>query len=143
MAMEQWELESRMELEELLSTYYKLGDSAKLTDQAGLFEPDGTVELYNRATFVGREAIAKGYSGLNSNHVAEPGVTYIRHFSSNYTIQFQSKTDATGDGYWMVLNNHGPSTWGRCRDQYRRADENGPWRFVYRLVRGDPAAAQH
>ena len=51
-------------------------------------------------------------------------------------MQFQSPTEATGDGYWLLLNNAGLSTWGRCRDQYRRAD-GGPWQFVRRLVRGD------
>ena len=84
-------------------------------------------------------AIANAYRGLNQNHVAEPDVTYIRHFSSNYTVQFQSQTEATGDGYWLLLNNHGLSTWGRCRDSYRRG-EDGTWRFVHRLVRGDPAS---
>ena len=71
--------------------------------------------------------------------MAEPGVSYIRHHSSNYTITFQGPNDATGDGYWLLLNNHGLSTWGRCRDQYRRTD-GGPWRFVHRLVRSDPQA---
>jgi hypothetical protein len=136
--MESWELEAREELHELLATYYKLGDSAKLQEQAALFEPDGTVELYGRATLVGRDAIANGYKGLNEKHVAEPGVSYIRHFSSNYTLQFQSRTEATGEGYWLLLNNHGLSTWGRCRDRYRRNGE-GRWQFVHRLVRGDPA----
>jgi hypothetical protein len=137
--MEQWEVTARQELAELLAQYYKLGDSAKLAEQAALFEPDGTVELYGRATFVGREAIANGYRGLNQNHVAEPGVTYIRHFSSNYTLEFQSQNEASGDGYWLLLNNHGLATWGRCRDRYRR-QEGGKWQFVHRLVRGDEKA---
>ena len=137
--MESWELQAREELDDLLATYYKLGDSGKITEQAGLFEPDGVVELYGRGEFHGREAIANAYRGLNQNHVAEPDVTYIRHFSSNYTVQFQSQTEATGDGYWLLLNNHGLSTWGRCRDSYRRG-EDGTWRFVHRLVRGDAAS---
>jgi hypothetical protein len=138
--MELWELQAREELHELLATYYKLGDSGKIVEQAGLFEPDGVVELYGRGTFTGRDAIVEAYTGLNRDHVADPRLTYIRHHSSNYSLQFQSPTEATGDGYWLLLNNAGLSTWGRCRDRYRRADE-GPWRFVYRLVRGDPQIA--
>ena len=138
--MQSWELEAREELRDLLAVYYKLGDSGKIVEQAALFEPDGVVELYGRGTFVGREAIVQAYTGLNRDHVADPSLTYIRHHSSNYTVQFQSPTDATGDGYWLLLNNAGLSTWGRCRDQYRRAG-GGPWRFVRRLVRGDPQSA--
>ena len=137
--MELWELMAREELRDLLATYYKLGDSGRVVEQAALFEPDGVVELYGRGKFVGREAIATAYQGLSEKHTSEPDVTYIRHHSSNYIVQFQGENDATGDGYWLLLNNHGLSTWGRCRDQYRRAD-GGPWQFVWRLVRGDPAS---
>ncbi|HLY82639.1 MAG TPA: nuclear transport factor 2 family protein [Acidimicrobiales bacterium] len=134
--MELWELEAREELRDLLATYYKLGDSGKLKEQAALFEPDGVVELYGRGTYVGREAIAEAYGGLNRDHVADSSVTYIRHHSSNYTVEFQSRTEASGEGYWLLLNNNGLFSWGRCRDQYRRAD-GGPWQFARRLVRGD------
>src|SRR5437764_117187 len=76
LAMETWELEAREVLDDLLATYYKLGDSGRIPEQAGLFEPDGVVELYGRGEFVGREAIINAYRGLNDNHVAEPDVTY-------------------------------------------------------------------
>lgn len=137
--MESWELEAREELRELLAAYYKLGDSGRLEDQAALFEPDGVVELYGRGEFVGRQAIVSAYRDLNQNHVADPAVTYIRHFSSNYTLEVTSTTEATGEGYWLLLNNRGLASWGRCRDWYRRSDD-GPWRFSRRLVRGDPTA---
>jgi hypothetical protein len=136
--MEAWELEAREEIHDLLARYYKLGDGGRIEEQAGLFEPDGVVELYGRGEFVGRQAIIGAYKGLNEGHVADPAITYIRHFSSNYTIDFQSRTEATGDGYWLLLNNRGLDRWGRCRDWYRRADD-GAWRFARRLVRGDPA----
>jgi SnoaL-like domain len=132
-----WELEAREELRELLATYYRLGDSGRIAEQAGLFEPDGVVELYGRGEFVGRDAIIGAYQGLNENHVADPAITYIRHFSSNYSLQVASPNEATGEGYWLLLNNRGPASWGRCRDWYRRSD-TGPWRFARRLVRGDP-----
>lgn len=137
--MDLWEIEARQELADLLAQYYKLGDSGRIEEQAGLFEPDGVVELHGRGEFVGREAIAGAYRGLNENHVADPAITYIRHFSSNYTLELKSFTEATGDGYWLLLNNRGLATWGRCRDWYRRSDR-GPWRFARRLVRGDPPA---
>jgi hypothetical protein len=86
---------------------------------------------------VGRDAIVAAYTGLNENHVADPDITYIRHFSSNYTIQFDSRDEAHGSGYWLLLNNRGLSTWGRCRDHYRRGESG--WAFARRLVRGDPA----
>lgn len=135
--MEAWELEAREELHELLATYYRLGDSGRIEEQAALFEPDGVVELHGRGEFVGREAIVGAYRGLNENHVSDPAVTYIRHFSSNYTLEVASRTDATGEGYWLLLNNRGLAGWGRCRDRYRRID-GGPWRFARRLVRTDP-----
>src|SRR4051812_13214147 len=71
--MELWELEAREELRQLLTTYYRLGDSGRIAEQAALFEPDGVVELYGRGTFVGPDAIAAAYKGLNENHVADPG----------------------------------------------------------------------
>ena len=135
--MELWELAAREELRELLTAYYRLGDSGKIVEQANLFEPDGVVELHGRGTYVGRDAIVAAYTGLNENHVADPGVTYIRHHSSNYALAFDSPTEASGDGYWLLLNNHGLATWGRCRDRYR-CGEDGRWRFVHRHVRSDP-----
>jgi hypothetical protein len=137
MAMEQWEIEAREELHELLATYYRCGDDGRIEEQAALFEPDGVVELYGRGEFVGRDAIVRAYRGLNENHVADPAITYIRHFSSNYTIQFDSHDEAHGSGYWLLLNNRGLATWGRCRDHYRRGETG--WAFARRLVRGDPA----
>ena len=106
--MELWELEAREELRDLLATYYKLGDSGKLKDQAALFEPDGVVELYGRGTFVGRDAIVAAYTGLNRDHVADPSLTYIRHFSSNYTVQFHSPTEASGEGTKLTHLGHRP-----------------------------------
>jgi hypothetical protein len=61
--METGEFQAGEVLDDLLSTYYKLGDSAKLNAQAALFEPDGVVELHGRGEFVGREAIANAYRG--------------------------------------------------------------------------------
>lgn len=136
--METWEIEARLELAELLATYYRLGDSGRIEEQAALFEPDGVVELYGRGEFVGRQAIVGAYRGLNEDHVADPEITYIRHFSSNYTLELPSPTEANGQGYWLLLNNRGLATWGRCRDWYRRSS-GGPWMFARRLVRGDQA----
>lgn len=137
--MELWEIEARLELADLLAMYYKLGDAAKLVEQANLFEPDGVVELYGRATLNGRDGIVKGYSGLTSGHKSDEAITHIRHFSSNYTLSFQSQTEASGDGYWVVVDDRGLSQWGRCRDRYRKGDD-GRWRFTWRLVRRDPDA---
>jgi len=135
-----WEIEAREELRELLAAYYKLGDSGRIEEQAALFEPDGVVELHGRGEFVGRQAIVEAYRALNEGHVADPAITYIRHFSSNYSLEFDDPSTARGDGYWLLLNNRGLAGWGRCRDWYRRADE-GPWRFARRLVRGDTQTA--
>ncbi len=137
-ALAPWEMEARAELQQLLASYYKLGDSGRIEEQAALFEPDGVVELYGRGVFHGRGAIVEAYRALNEGHVADPAITYIRHFSSNYSLTFQSRTEATGDGYWLLLNNRGLDRWGRCRDWYRKTGD-GPWRFTRRLVRGDPA----
>jgi SnoaL-like domain len=135
--VELWEIEARQELGELLARYYRLGDNGKIEEQADLFEPDGVVELHGRGEFTGRDAIVAAYRTLNENHVADPAITYIRHFSSNYTLEFDGPAEARGEGYWLLLNNRGLATWGRCRDWYRRTDR-GPWRFVRRVVRGDP-----
>ena len=58
----------------------------------------------------------------------------------NYSLEFDDRSTARGDGYWLLLNNRGLAGWGRCRDWYRRAGE-GPWRFARRLVRGDTPPA--
>ena len=76
------------------------------------------------------------YRTLNEGHVADPAITYIRHFSSNYSLEFDDRLTARGDGYWLLVNNRGLVAWGRCRDWYRRTDD-GPWRFARRLVRGN------
>jgi len=136
-AFSEWRTQARLELETLLAQYYKLGDGGRIEEQAALFTPDGVVELHGQGAFQGRLAIVEAYRGLNQEHVADPTVTYIRHFSSNYTIDIQSPTEAHGDGYWLLLNNHGLARWGRCRDWYRR-QEHGPWRFSRRQVRADP-----
>ena len=138
--MESWELEAREELQELLASYYRLGDSGRIEEQAALFEPDGVVELHGRGTFVGQAAIVGAYRSLNEHHVADSAITYIRHFSSNYALRFESRVAASGEGYWLLINNRGLDGWGRCRDWYRRT-EDGPWRFARRLVRSDPGPA--
>lgn len=135
----EWQVQARLDLETLLAQYYKLGDSGRIEEQAALFAPDGVVELLGQGVFRGRTAIVEAYRGLNQGHVADPTVTYIRHFSSNYTIELRSPTEARGEGYWLLLNNHGLDRWGRCRDWYCRP-EHGPWQFTRRVVRADPSS---
>jgi hypothetical protein len=66
-------------------------------------------------------------------------VTYIRHHVTNLSISFEGPTEASGAAYWFVVNDHGPSRWGRYRDAYRQGPDQ-EWRFARRQIRADRQA---
>lgn len=135
--MELWEQIAREEIRDLVARYTHLGDGGRVAQVADLFEPDGVLEISGAPEpHVGREAIAAFLGGLAEGHVAEPGITYVRHHVSNVLIDLTSRTEASGRSYWLVVNNRGLWRWGRYRDVYREAPD-GRWRFARRVVRRD------
>jgi hypothetical protein len=134
--MEAWEPGAREAIRELVARYTHFGDGGRIKEMTELFEPDAVVDAVGTGTFTGHEAIAGFYGGLADGTVADPEVTYIRHHVSNLIISFDSPTEATGAAYWLVVNDHGPSRWGRYRDSYRQGPDQ-EWRFTRRQIRRD------
>jgi ketosteroid isomerase-like protein len=138
--MEPWEREAREEIRQLVASYTHLGDGGRVTEVAELFEPDGALELSDRGTFTGREAIAGALGGLADQHVSDPTTAYVRHHVTNLAVDVESPERATGAAYWVVVSSSGLRNWGRYRDVYRRTD-GGPWRFAHRRARADAQRA--
>jgi hypothetical protein len=138
--VEPWEAAAREAIRELVATYTHFGDGGRIEQMGELFAPDAVLEVAGSGTFTGRAAIAGFFGGLADRTVSDPSVTYIRHHVTNLTIALQSETEATGAAYWLVVDDNGPSRWGRYRDTYSRDDED-VWRFATRRIRADRQAS--
>ncbi|HEX4219329.1 MAG TPA: nuclear transport factor 2 family protein [Acidimicrobiales bacterium] len=137
MDMEPWETAAREEIRELVARYTHWGDGGRIDDLVTLFEPDAVFEADDSPEPLhGRAAIAGLLGGLATDHGGEAGQTYMRHHVTNLTIQFESRTVATGAAYWFVVSDNGLWRWGRYRDTYHR-EGTGPWLFARRRVRAD------
>jgi ketosteroid isomerase-like protein len=135
--MEPWETAAREEIRELVARYTHWADGGRIELVVELFEPDAVFQADNAPELlVGRQAIGGFLGGLADTHGDEVGQTYMRHFVTNLTIEFENDHEASGAAYWAVISDNGLWRWGRYRDAYRR-QEDGRWLFARRRVRGD------
>lgn len=130
------ELAAREEIRELVASYTHLGDSGRLDELVELFEPDATLDAFDR-TYVGAEQILGFFSGIVSDRADAPRRTFVRHHISNVTIDVDADAGvASGASYWVVYSDDGFESSGRYRDRYRRSPD-GRWRFEVRKIRRD------
>src|SRR5271155_2025120 len=95
--MDPAETAAREEIRELVARYTHLGDGGRVDELSLLFEPDAVFEIDTEPEpLVGRAAIAGFLGGLATRHAGEFQMTYMRHFVSNLTIEFESPTLAHG-----------------------------------------------
>ncbi len=132
------ELAAREAIRELVAAYTHLGDSGRLDEMVELFEPDATLDAFDR-TYVGAEQIRGFFSGIVSDRSDAPRRSFVRHHIANVTIDVDIDAGtATGASYWAVYSDDGFESSGRYRDRYRRSNE-GRWRFQVRKIRRDRA----
>jgi len=132
--METAEAVSREEIRSLVARYNSLGDRGQVVELAGLFAPDGTLEIHGGESHAGPAAIEAFLRAVKSALGAR--ATYWRHFVATHDIEITDAERAVGTAYFLVIDNNGLNHWGRYRDRYRRRGD-GPWRFEHRLVRRD------
>jgi hypothetical protein len=132
--MDTAEAVSREEIRSLVASYNAFGDRGRVAELAGLFAPDGTLEIHGGESHVGPAAIEAYLGGVTSDNTAR--ATYWRHFVATHDIEVIDAERATGTAYFLVIDGNGLNHWGRYRDRYHRQGD-GPWRFAHRLVRRD------
>jgi uncharacterized protein (TIGR02246 family) len=142
--VEHWELEARESIRDLVARYNANGDSGRVEVLAGLFAPDGILEVAG-VHHVGPDAIAAFLRSLVTPVPAEPGAEravaartgFVRHFTATTQIDVESPTRATARSYYQVLTVDGLDHWGRYFDDFTTVD--GVWRFAHRRATTDAA----
>lgn len=138
-SMEQWELEARVEIAELINRYNIYGDSGRFAEMVDLFAPEGVLEVAGDRAYEGRAAIEAFVGGVGDSVREHTASAYIRHHNTTKIIDLDGREHATGQIYWFVLTERGPDHWGRYRDRYTQ-DRNGRWHIAHRKVRTDGRA---
>lgn len=133
--MDTSELAAREEIRELIARYTHLGDGGRIAELVELFAPDAQLDGHGQP-YIGREEISGFFTAIVDGSTPGPARTFIRHYTSNVTIDMTSPTEASGASYWTVLSDDGFESSGRYRDTYRRSPD-GSWRFATRKIRRD------
>lgn len=134
--MENWELEAREQIRDLIARYNANGDAGRFGPVLALFTPDAVMHIPSgshrglaeiEAMFAGAAAKTGGGESARAR--------FIRHFTATLQIDLESRETATSRCYYQVLTDHGLDHWGRYIDRYRCAD--GRWLFAERKVTTD------
>jgi 3-phenylpropionate/cinnamic acid dioxygenase small subunit len=137
--VEVWELEARERIRETIARYAHAVDGGRFDELVELFAPDGVLEVEGEPGHRGRDAIRAVVTGTGRDLAAGTGAPRIRHHVSNVLIELEGTDEARARCYFVALTDRGVDHWGRYRDDLVRV--GGAWRFSYRRVRTDGAAA--
>ena len=139
--MEQWQLEAREAIRDLVARYNANGDSGRFEQVVELFAPDAVMEL-DDGVRRGHDEILSIFTGTRDRLRAEgtdgapPGRLF--HFTTTHQIDLIDRSTARGRAYYQVLTSIGLDHWGRYIDEYRTVD--GVWKFARRRVTTDGRA---
>ena len=109
--MDTAEAVSREEIRSLVASYNAFGDRGRVAELAGLFAPDGTLEIHGGESHVGPAAIEAYLGGVTGDNTAR--ATYWRHFVATHDIEVIDAERATGTAYFLVIDGNGLNHWGR------------------------------
>jgi hypothetical protein len=136
--MEQWQLEAREAIRDLVARYNANGDTGRFAQVIELFAPDAVMELDDGRLHSGRDEIMTIFTGTRDRVRSDGGPTYLRHMTATHQIDLIDPSAARGRSYYQVLTRVGLDHWGRYIDEYRTVD--GTWRFARRKVTLDGRA---
>jgi hypothetical protein len=126
-----WEIEARVEIDDLISRYARYADSGRSRDLAALFTDDGVLTAGDDEV-QGRGAIA-AYVDANKASLADRDpARQIRHHVSTRRIDLTGRTSARATCYFLAITGSGPDHWGVYRDEL--AHDGAHWRFARRAA---------
>ena len=137
--MEPGEAGARAAIADPLAAYHHHGDRLEIEALAGLFTPDGVLDVRGRAPAVGRAAIV-AFLGPGQLPTGEPGEAFhVRHHLATVWIERVTPDEARVRAYFSVLTPIGLDHWGRYRDRLVPDGDSGGrvWRFAHRQVAVD------
>ena len=134
--MEQWELDAREQIRDLVARYNANGDSGRFGPVLALFTPDAVMHIPS-GSHRGIDAIEAMFTGAaeKTGSGESARARFIRHFTATLQIDVASHDTASSRCYYQVLTDRGLDHWGRYLDQYRRIDDR--WLFAERKVSMD------
>ena len=129
--MEQWEVEARESIRDLVARYNAKGDSGRFDEMLALFADDAVLETPTR-TCSGSSEIRAFLEGVarGTGSSGKSRARFVRHFTSTHQIDLLDQSNARGRAYYCVLTERGLDHWGLYVDEYRRVGER--WRFARR-----------
>lgn len=146
--MERWELIARERIRDTLARYNWSGDAFRLDDLALAFCEDGELEIRDRPTLRGRQAIVEFLSGgaaagdddarraAAREASAASGVKRIvRHLVTNIRFLDVTPDQAHVACYFTVVTEIGLDHYGRYRDTFVPVDDE--WLIRHRFVTTD------
>jgi ketosteroid isomerase-like protein len=126
----------------LIGAYLEAADRGRSSELAGLFAPDGVLEIigdtFDAGVHRGPEAIVERLEASRRDLAARAHVPLLRHHVSSIRITVEGDS-ARGASYFLALTDTGPDHWGRYADRYVRAGAG--WRFAHRRVFHEGRAA--
>jgi hypothetical protein len=132
--MEQWQIEAREAIRDLVARYNANGDSGRFAQVIELFAPDAVMQL-DDGERRGHDEIMTIFTGTRDRVASGDTPTYVRHLTATHQIDLVDPATARGRSYYQVLTTVGLDHWGCYIDDYRTVD--GAWRFARRRVTVD------
>lgn len=108
---------------DLIGRYVGAADRGRAEELAGLFLPDGVLEVRGDSFDAGRHA---GRAAIRTRIAANvedaPDVGMIRHHVSSLRMAPLGAGEARADCYFLAITPIGPDHWGRYRDRIAFTD---------------------
>jgi len=146
--MDVWELAARESIRDVIHAYAYAGDRLLVDEMAGVFLPDGVLEIAKEGKqYSGRGEIAtrlglgmgtssdQARSRAQERHRAAGTVVIRRHLVTNIRFEEVSEGDAVVSSYFTVVTHDGLDHFGRYRDSF--VSSQGQWFIRHRLVTRD------
>lgn len=125
---------ARIAIAAIIAELSNAGDAGDIDRLAKLFSPEGIYTLPDRTSATGPEAIEQMLTGFSENMQKIVGTpAFMRHNATTSHIEVRGDGEATGDTYFLNVNDKGLDHWGRWRDRFTR-DGGGQWLFASREV---------
>jgi hypothetical protein len=129
--VEVWEIEARLSIQVLFSSYGRFVDSGRVEDLANLFAEPCHYELSKGTVLTDRAAIVAGVEATKAVFAdAPPGFGRVRHHISSQVVDLRNPSSASASSYFMAVANYGPDHWGVYRDEIVKV--GGAWLFSSR-----------
>ena len=125
---------ARIEIAALIAELTNLGDAGSIDAFAKLFAHNGVYTLQDGTSATGPSEIERMLTEFSKNMQTAPNApTYMRHNISTSHVEVLGNGAASGDTYFLNVNDKGLDHWGRWQDRFTRADSK-TWLFASRKV---------